>query len=393
VRARRIALLPLVWVAACGDDRPTPPLREQPQRRVIEPPSTTVRPLPPYAIVADGVGPYKLKQNIAALMDRLPKGPRMARFEIPGLLHVGVVRAEDDTVLIGTEVSAAGGTSTTSFIAVIGRQVASMDSGLHVGSTWDEVKKLNPVNDDLDRARDPRLVMLATARNSRLVIDSQKKGSAPASGDRVVAIVLSTDTTSREPVRDDCQRPASTDTAVGACLTTSGELIEVDGDELVVRSASSEKTLTRFSISNLVFAVPLRSPIDGRDEVIAISRNVEPNQRTWTIAGFRVEGTQLKPSVMPTPIYQLTSAQTRWIGAELREIDLYLELANRGDGIEVGGLLTTRSNDRIRDVVVISPVTVTRRHHKPATSDPEPTAPDAGVTVGSGDRRGPPKDP
>lgn len=365
--------------AACGDERPQAPPREQPQpqRRVIEPPSGTVRPLPPYAILGDGVGPYKLKQSIAELMDRLAKGPRMARFEIPGLLHAGVVRTEEDTVLIGTEMSTAGAASTTRFIAVIGRQVASMESGLKVGSTLDEVKKQTLVPDDPNVARDPRIAILASTRNARLVMDKK----------RIVAIVLAAEPTSRELAHDDCVRPPSTDSAFGACLSSAGELVEIDGDDVIVRSASNEKTIMRVPVPNLAFAVPLRHP-DGRDEVIAIARTDEELRRTWTIVGFRIDAGQPRRTVEPTPLYQVTSTQTRWIGAELRDIDLYLELANRGESIEVGGLLTTRSADRIRDVVAISPVTVTRRHHKPAQTDSEPGAPgDAGVSRADGSAR------
>lgn len=369
---RRLAVL-LIAIAACGDDRPQAAPREQPQRRVIEPPSGTVRPLPPYAILGDGVGPYKLNQSVAALMDRLPKGPRMARFEIPRLLHAGVVRAEDDTVLIGTEISPAGATSTTSFIAVVGSQVASMESGLKVGSTLDEVKKQVAMPDDRDRARDPRLAILSSARNARLLIDKK----------RVVAIALIADPPSTELVHDDCVRPPSTDTALGACLTSGGELVEWDDDEVIVKPIATEKPL-RVPVPNVVFAVPLRHP-DGRDEIIAITRSGDTQQRTWWIYGFRFEAGKVKLTVDLTPLYQVTSTQSRWIGAELREIDLYLELANRGESIEVGGLLTTRAGERIRDVVAISPVTVARRNHKPATTDPEPGAPvDAGVTRGEG---------
>jgi hypothetical protein len=249
-----------------------------------------------------------------------------------------------------------------------------MESGLKVGSTLDEVKKQVALPDDRDRARDPRLVILSAARNARLVIDKK----------RVVAIALTVDPPSTELVHDDCTRPTSTETAFGACLTSGGELVEWDDDEVFVKSIATNKTLP-VPVPNVVFAVPLRHP-DGRDEVIAITRSNDPQQRTWFIYGFRFEAGKLKTTVELTPLYQVSSTQTRWIGAELREIDLYLELANRGESIEVGGLLTTRAGDRIRDVVAISPVTVTRKNHKPAMPDPEPGAPvDAGVTkVGDG---------
>ncbi|MBS1121260.1 MAG: hypothetical protein H6Q90_3488 [Deltaproteobacteria bacterium] len=129
---------------------------------MIEPPTGTVRPLPPHAIRNDGVGPYLLRKQIAALLDQLPSGPRIARFEIPGLLHHSLIRAEDDTVLIGGEPTSSS-SSTTTFIAVIGKEVARTDSGVHVGSTKAElVQALGPLVDDSDRARDPRLARPAS---------------------------------------------------------------------------------------------------------------------------------------------------------------------------------------------------------------------------------------
>ena len=72
----------------------------------------------------------------------------------------------------------------------------------------------------------------------------------------------------------------------------------------------------------------------------------------------------------------------RWIGAELRDVELYLELASK-DSIEVGGLLTTRPNGKLRDVVVISPVVIARGHGKSATSEPGDAGPDGRGSTGS----------
>ncbi|MEO8699532.1 MAG: hypothetical protein ABI867_05785 [Kofleriaceae bacterium] len=369
----------IALVAACGDDHREveKPPEAPPPRRVIEPPSGQVRPLPPYAITATEVGPYKLRQKITTLLDKLPSGPRIARFEIPGLLHTSVIRAEDDTVLIGGEPGSSLPSSSTTFVAVVGSEVARTETGVHVGLARKELK--GPVVDDLEHARDPRLVVPAALRNARILVDDE----------RVLAIVLVAEPPmppglSTDPV---CARPAPSEGKLGACLTGVGEHIEIDGDDIVVRSAETEKVITTIRVPGLVFAAPLRNPTEGRDELVAIARTDDPAQRTWSVVAFRFDAGKRTMAVDPTPLYQLTNAQTRWIGADLKDVDLYVELASRSDGIEVGGLLTTRQRDRIRDVVVISPVTITRRHGKSATAE----GGDAGVSVGA--PAGPDADP
>jgi hypothetical protein len=109
---------------------------------------------------------------------------------------------------------------------------------------------------------------------------------------------------------------------------------------------------------------------------------------------FRYDAGQLRRAIdpLPHPLYQLRSTETRWIGAELRDVDLYLELTSRPEGIEVGGLLTTSRSERIHDVVTISPVIVPRKQPKPATTDPdsapgaEPPADASERAVGSANR-------
>ncbi|MBA2540187.1 MAG: hypothetical protein H0V17_11170 [Deltaproteobacteria bacterium] len=356
---------------ACSDPRGEPESSPSPQRRVIAPPSGTLRALPPYAIVPEGVGPYKLREPVAPLLDKLKSGPLSVRFEIPNILHSAQSRAEDGTLLIGSELSAGTATAMT-FIAVIGSEVARLDSGLRVGSSKEEAQKFGVVTDDVERAQDPRMLVPTAVRNARLVIDKK----------RVAAIVLAGEPLVPAPVgpreKDDCPRPASTATAFGICLTGTGELVERDGDDLVVHFPDAEKPIARIPVPNLVFAAPLRNVADGHDELIAITRTTdESNQRTWMLVAFRYDGGQLKRAIelWPQPLYQLTSTQTRWIGAELRDVDLYLELTSRPEGIEVGGLLTTSRSERIHDVVTISPVMVPRKHAKPAT----PEAVDAGA--------------
>jgi len=367
-------------IAACGNrprENKEPPHEPQRARRVIEPLTDRVGPLPPYAIRSDGVGPYKLGDKLSDLLERLASGPRIALFEIRGVVSRNVIRAEDDAILIGGEQG-----STATFVAVVAPDVARTESGVHVGSTRDElIAAAGAPIDDPERARDPRLVVPAALPNLRAVLD----------GDRVAAIVVAVAPPSPRYATD-CQRPAPTDKAIGSCMTSAGELLQRDGDDVAIRSADGERALANpLRLPGLVFAAPLRSA-DGRDELVAITRSAESDTRSWSIAAFRFEGARLIRTVEATPIYRLSSANARWIGADLRDVDLYLELASRTDGIEVGGLLTTRSQPRIvgkiRDVVVITPTQVTRRRGKSAP--PEAAAAAGGApqenraAVGSG---------
>lgn len=352
-------------LAACSDqDRPRAQVRtQQPPRKISEPPSGDVRARPPYAIRGDGVGPYSLGEKLARLMSGLPSGPRIARIEIPGVVRTSVIRADEDAVLIGGET---GGTAT--YIAVVGgSSIASTESNVHVGSTIEELAALGSPVAEPDRAYDPRLVVPTKLREVRFVVDQ----------DRVAAIAVvaapAPHRTAAGPELD-CRRAPATAKAFGSCLTAAGELVEVTEDEVVVRPGEGDRPLATKKLANLLFAAPLRNP-EGRDELIAIARSDDGQQRTWSITGYRFEGGKLIAAVEPETLYQVTAAQARWIGAELRDVELYLELASRPDGIEVGGLLTTRSGSRVRDVAVIASRVVARRHGKPTVSE----SPDAGV--------------
>lgn len=353
----------------------------QPPRRVSAPP---VRPraMPPHAIRADGVGPYVLGDTMSSVMAQLPAGPRTVKFEIPGLVRTSLVRAESDTLLIGGETA-----GTARFVAVVGPDVARTDSNIHVGSSVDELARATAHDDD-DEARDPRLVVPAAIRNARVVVD----------GERIAAIVVALDPvgTARPAARrpfgpmpahtgslpaarpqpePDCKRPApSGKQQLGACLAPSGagELIDVADEELVVHAADG-RVIQTLRAPGLVFAAPLRGPTERRDELIAILRQDEPQQRTWMIVVYRADGPRIVRTSDPEVLYQLSSTQARWIGAELRDVELYLELASRPDAIEVGGLLATRTGERVREIALLAPKVVTRRHHKPASSEPADT--------------------
>jgi len=360
----------VLGLVACGNrhrEQHDPPRDAQRQPRVIEPSTDRVGPLPPYAIRGDGVGPYKLGEKLSELLEQLSSGPRLELFEIAGVVHRNVIRAEDDTVLIGGEQA-----STASFIAVIGGAgVASTESGIHVGSTHEElIAALGPELDDPTRARDPRLIVPTSLPGLRIVLDAG----------RVAAMVV---TSASAPPRQalECQRPTG-DGSFGACLTSAGERVVVGGEEVSIKSADGERLITALPRQpGLLFAAPLHVVAEGRDELVVITRTDESASRSWWIAAYRLEGARLVRTIDVTQLYQLSSVNSRWIGADLREVELYLELVSRADGVEVGGLLTTRSAaksaTKFRDVVVISPASVSRRRGKSApieASDAGPTS-------------------
>ena len=364
-----------VLVVACSDHA-RPEVKRDPERlhRVIEAPARGVRALPPHAIRADGVGPYRLGTSLAELLDQLPSGPRIAQFDIPGVVHRSILRAEDDAILIGGEPQ-----GRASFVAVVGGEIARTESGIHVGSTRDElVRALGASVDEPDRARDPRVIVPSGLRNAHAVLD----------GDRVIALVVTADRETPRAVVGDagagdatCARPAPDleRGRFGACLTPTGELVAVDGDDIVVRGPDSERAIATARVPGMVFAAALRASPDGRDELVAIAATLDAQVRTWSLVAFRLEGKGLVKTVEPTPLYQLTVTNARWIGAELRDLDLYLELTSRPDAIEVGGLLTTRTAEKLHDIVVISSVPVAR--HRAKSAPPEAT--DAGTSDGA----------
>lgn len=380
--------------AACSE-RDKPEVRREPEgpRRVIEPPPRGVRALPPHAIRADGVGPYKLGAPAAELLDQLPSGPRIRQFTIPDIVHRDMLRGEDDAILIGTEPQ-----GKATFIAVVRGEIARTESGIQVGSSRAELERaLGAPIEELDRARDPRIVIPSKLDNAQVVIED----------DRIAAIVLTpaierakeppaepkelkdakdgkapreakggADARAHKDGKDHaCTRPAG-DRArgvFGACLTGVGELLRAGRDELAILSRDGEKAISTARVPGLEFAAPIRNVVDGRDDIVAIVRADGDETRTWSLIAYRLIDGKLTRIVESTPLYQLTAANARWIGADLRDIDLFLEVAAKPDSLEVGGLLATRIGQNIRDIVVISPVPVARR--RPKTPPVEPTGP------------------
>jgi len=348
-RATCVAIAAATFVAACGNREPTPAERDPArQHRVIEPTTGPVRAMPPHAIRADGVGPYRLGESPRELVDLLQSVPPIALFEIPGVVHRNLFRVEDDGILVGGEPM---GRATA--VAVVASGIARTDSGVHVGSTRDElVRALGQATDELDHARDPRVIVPASLKNARALLD----------GERVIAIVIAiADDAPPREAGDACVRPAGEGARLGACVTAAGELIAREGEEVVVHSRD-DHVIAQGHVPGLVFVAPARPAGERLDALFAVVRTDDGQVRSWSLVELRLDAGRLVRSGEPTLLYQLTAANARWIGAELRDLDLYLEVTAHTETVEVGGLLTNRGRDKLRDVVVISPVTVARHH-------------------------------
>jgi hypothetical protein len=327
LRLGRLAVL-LVLMACSEGKKPEPKREPERPRRVIEGPTRGVRAFPPFAIRGDGVGPYKLGATVTQILDQLPSGPRITQFSLPGVIQRDILRAEDDAILIGTEPQ-----GKATFVSVVRADIARTESGVHVGSTREQLEAaLGAPIDDPARALDPRVVIPSKLENARVVFE----------GERIVAFVIAAEPEHAKDSAAEARDAAETEKAVAAV-----------------------SKLPRPLEQSLVFALPLRNPNDGRDDIIAITKSEDGQSATWTLSAYRVhEGKPVPVLQQPTEVYKIAAANARWVGADLHDLELYLELTSRADSIEVGGLLTTRVGEKIRDIVVISPVPVPRGRKK-----------------------------
>lgn len=356
----------LLALAACSSNSTdAPPTRDAGRtRRVIEPPPGEVRPVPPHAIDAGGVGPYRLGVTQDELFAALTSIPRVATLDVDGILDASVVRTEDDTILVGGRRG-----ERTSFAAVLAPGIARTEGGLAVGARRAELAALGPELDDPRTARDPRLVVLASLPGARFVLD----------GDRVQAIFL-------RAVDDPPPRPDAGAGAAGcvatappgargepACFTSAGREALVVGSTTIAAIDATGARGRAVEIPGLVWAAPLRNDYD-RDEVVAIAQRRDAQELVVTLLVHRYDGGRLVKTV-EQPVYTLTATGAQWIGAQLADVELMLVVTARSDRFDVGGLLVHAVGGSARDVAPLVPVQVPRRRRSAADPVAPPPAP------------------
>lgn len=394
---RFCAVLVMVLVGCGdGDSRPAEVYDASRTRRVFEPPAGEVRAVPPHAIHSKGIGPYLLGANLKSILELLPMGPRVALMEIEGLLDYSLVKAEDDTLLIG--VRRPGGVT---FVAALDQEVARTEGGVGVGASLTELRESLGAPVPMAREpRDPRILVFDGLPNTRFVIDD----------DRVIAVLVSGDASQPvqtavtdagaaapaaaaagcqararlEPVHDQVVAAALGSGEVGGelrvtygCITGSAgaEALVAAGDRLVVVGGEpgTLRRVTTHSLEGLEFAVPVELEGD-RHGIAAVTRSREGGTYQVTVEVFRLEGGRLN-RIAREDVYRLTANAAAWIGARLEDVDLLIELSPNPDGITVGGLYLHRGQGAVRTVAPLMPHIIGVRQRRPA---PAPDR-DAGV--------------
>lgn len=406
--ARASSLLLALGLLACSSngDKGPPKLDAGRTRRVIEPPTGTVRPLPPHAIDPGGVGPYRLGVTQAAILAALPV-PRVATLEIEDVLDASVVRAEDDTILVGGRPG-----EPISFIAALAKGIVRTEAGLGVGASRAELAGLGPERVDPRATRDPRIVIPASRPGTHFLLENdtvaaillRAADSAPvpaaAGGDGGVADAgVPAGCAGALPASEaDLQAAAGLKSPArvwAACMSSSGrEAIVVAGDVVVVvvvvdAEGARARRIAKEELRGLVWAAPLRVEPD-RDELVAITERRDGDQLVLTLHAFRLTGGKLVRQV-EKDVYAVTETKAQWIGARVADLRLLLTVEARPDGYEVGGVLLHLGGGReraVRDVAPLLPRQVDRRRiggSEPAPAaaprDAGPSAPDAATVA------------
>ncbi|MEZ4404075.1 MAG: hypothetical protein R3B06_28900 [Kofleriaceae bacterium] len=355
-----LTLRRLVIVAAlvgCRGDRPTEvERREAPPRRVIDPPRTDVRALPPHAITADGVGPYKLGMTMAQIVAAVPSGPRIALMQIPGVVDHSLVR--DAGISIGGERQ-----GDASFISVERVAVARTADGVGVGTSRDALTAaLGPAEVDDRIARDPTLWVGRGLPGTRFVMFD----------DRVGALVVMPRPAPLLPAAPEpgCARTVAAEDAVpataqGACLEGADAVAAV-GAQVMVYDGKGRK-LAGIDVPGLRWVAPLRGQ-SGRDELVAASQLNDDDGRRYGVTVLGFEAGRLV-RLAEVEAYRLTETSAAWIGARLDDLDLRLEFVRSGDELRIGGLLVHRGTSAVVDAAPLLPVTVRVTRRAPEDRD------------------------
>jgi hypothetical protein len=374
IAALAVALL----VPGCSDRTSPPPAAESTRsRRVFEKPRGGPRAVPPHAIRSEGVGPYLLSMPLKDVLGLTSRGPSVMLMELEGMVDYSLVRAENDTVIIGVE---RGGTG-VSFVTVVDREIARTDKGVGVGATLGDLEQaLGSRRRSATRLSDPRIASFERLPNARFVLDGDVaiavtvgKRDRPTSNPEGEAAPPEPDQPPPRP-RARCgadalreQRDAIVEAAridagddpvqlAFGCLDADDPLVVVTAGDRMVGVTGSPDRLRRLrldTVDGLVFAGPVDLGGDGKDEIVAVAQSSTPEGKTWRVEVFRGDGGRLG-RVASRSVYHLAAASVPWIGATLSEVDLLLAFEAEEETLHVGGLLLQRDGGRVKVVAPLA---------------------------------------
>jgi hypothetical protein len=338
-------ILAMMAVSGCDDRsrRVTPHRDAGRPRRVIEPPSGAVHALPPHAIRADGVGPYRLGESLDSMMSALPSGPRLSVLDVRGVVRASIVRTEDDGVLLGGEPMMGA-----SFAAVIAPKIARTEQGIEVGSSETKLLEAMGARAQERQVSDPRLFRFAGARGMTFVVE----------GEEVLAIVVGAEVDGSDSGGLACGLRAGRKD-VPPCLL-AGDAVTISGDGVVLGPPGAPERHRRAApvpLPGLLFA---GVPVDNERDLIAVRVDELGGAKRWLITVLRNEGGKLV-RVAEEPLFSLTAESASLLGAALSDVDLLVRVDTRADSYVASGLLVTRTGKRLRVAVPLSPASVLRR--------------------------------
>lgn len=354
--------------------------------RQFRPPTGKVRAVPPHDIHAQGVGPYRLGEPLQDVLGLLPHGPRVELMQIEGLADYRLVRAERDALVIG--VGRRGGVL---FVSVLDPEIARTESGVGVGTSVEELSAaLGPLADP--GGRDPHLVEFVALPETRFVVRA---------GEVTAAVVSAPEEPEQPRPEPPCDRSAVAEheaelraasrlgeaaRVTGGCFTGGGPEAVVTGHDrlaVVTGEPGKRRRLAHTALPGLSFAAAVDVDGDGRDEIVAIAERRDPERLVSWVEVYRVEGSRLA-QVLARPAYELTASAAGWVGANLEDTELLVEVGGGGGALVLGGLYLHREGDQIHSVVPLEPVTIPLRSQRGEAPEPaapesaEPAAEDAG---------------
>jgi hypothetical protein len=357
----------VVCASACSD--PSPPKRaiDAGRRpRVLAPPPGQVRAAPPHAIHRDGVGPFVLGKSLSDTLSLLAV-PRVVLYQLDGVVDYSLVRAEEDALVIG--VSSPGGVA---YVTVHDKDIGKHETGVGVGADRAILHKaLGKPLTWPGRVGDPRIEAFAPLPNARFVVEKgrvsnvlvgladrprRKPRTPPGTGARDAGVAKSEPLCAKpsSPSREEVLRVARLGGGKQAARLLTGCFAGDAPDSLVFNRSGfvvvdvegkKVRRLTGLPVSGLMWAAPLDSDGDGRDEIAVVTRSGTTNKLAFWVALYRVDGSRLI-KLVGQAAYQISATRASWVGATLDRIELLIELRTTPGALMVGGLYVHRGAPR-----------------------------------------------
>jgi len=396
-----VVLCVAVVSVGCRDDSDPPRSTDTPRvRRLIRTPPGKIRAVPPHAIHAGGVGPYKLGALLNDALDLVSGGPRVVVLNFEGVVDSHYIPAEEGTIIIGASRSE----KPISFISILDAKIAKTKSGLSVGASMTRLEKeLGKPNKKAAALRDPRIVTFDKFPTIRFVVTGDKVRAAMISGAPApknqqpapVAPPKAPDDPPAKNAKKDKKPKAkpkaklckpgslaahekdilveagttafsSPQVAYGCFAGDEPSAMVRDGDRItiVVGEPGKFRVQSRTQLSGTTFAAVMDINRDRRHE-IAVTR-VERNRKRMLakVEVFRVEGNRLQ-RLASKAIYILMRETVEWTGVRLADVQLLLELAVRNRKLEVGGLFLHNGTSGARMMAPLLPVVMKVRSPRP----------------------------